>query len=502
MRSSFGFYEYYPPLVFGLAGPIGTDLEYIEQCICDSLKGFNYSHSTIRVTRIMQDIDCDISLSDRTFYTSYETKIKYANRLREQYGNDILAALAVGAIKAAKLESKNDPNVSGESFVIRQLKTPEEVMLLRSVYGKQFIQISVYSDEMARIERISAKIRITSNGTIGESAATTEASKLVNMDQKEDLDFGQNLRSVFPMGDLFVDTDDRVMAATQVGRFIDAIFGSNQVSPTREEYAMYLAKTASLRSTDLSRQVGAAIISGSGEVISLGSNEVPKAKGGTYWTDETPDARDFQKGYDPNELNKTDVFSDIINRMFHDQLLSEELLSLGDTKAVVEKMLSIEDGKGYKNSRVMDIIEFGRIIHAEMSAICDAARIGAPIKDGILYCTTFPCHLCAKHIVASGLKKVVYLEPYPKSYAIKLHGDAISLDTPDGDKVVFKPFMGIAPSRYRDLFEKGKRKLATGEAAKWQSDPRRPLIYYISSPSADAETWVVGKLTEILAGKS
>jgi cytidine deaminase len=83
-----------------------------------------------------------------------------------------------------------------------------------------------------------------------------------------------------------------------------------------------------------------------------------------------------------------------------------------------------------------------------------------------------------------------------------LHGDAISLDTPDGDKVVFKPFMGIAPSRYRDLFEKGKRKLATGEAAKWQSDPMRPLIYYISSPSADAETWVVGKLTEILAGKS
>jgi hypothetical protein len=50
----------------------------------------------------MQDIDCDVSLSNRTFYTSYETKIKYANRLREQYGNDILAALAVGAIKATK----------------------------------------------------------------------------------------------------------------------------------------------------------------------------------------------------------------------------------------------------------------------------------------------------------------------------------------------------------------------------------------------------------------
>ncbi|MDN3612645.1 hypothetical protein QWZ16_23945 [Vibrio ostreicida] len=26
----------------------------------------------------------------------------------------------------------------------------------------------------------------------------------------------------------------------------------------------------------------------------------------------------------------------------------------------------------------------------------------------------FPCHNCAKHIVASGIKRVVYVEPYPK----------------------------------------------------------------------------------------
>jgi deoxycytidylate deaminase len=43
----------------------------------------------------------------------------------------------------------------------------------------------------------------------------------------------------------------------------------------------------------------------------------------------------------------------------------------------------------------MDILEFGRVIHAEMSAISDAARLGRATKDATLFCTTFPCHICA-----------------------------------------------------------------------------------------------------------
>ena len=42
-------------------------------------------------------------------------------------------------------------------------------------------------------------------------------------------------------------------------------------------------------------------------------------------------------------------------------------------------------------TRVASIIEFGKIVHAEMSAITDAARRGLSVKDATLYCTTFPC---------------------------------------------------------------------------------------------------------------
>jgi tRNA(Arg) A34 adenosine deaminase TadA len=125
---------------------------------------------------------------------------------------------------------------------------------------------------------------------------------------------------------------------------------------------------------------------------------------------------------------------------------------------------------------MMDIIEFGRMIHAEMSAISDAARLGRPTRGATLYCTTFPCHLCAKHIVAAGIERVVFLEPYPKSYSQKLHSDSITFETHIPDKVYFQPFVGISPRRYRDIFEKRKRKDANGKAVKWYEGKPAPLL--------------------------
>ncbi len=92
-----------------------------------------------------------------------------------------------------------------------------------------------------------------------------------------------------------------------------------------------------------------------------------------------------------------------------------------------------------------------------------------------MYATTFPCHECAKHIVAAGIKRLVYIEPYPKSKALILFEDAISLDVPDEKKTLFKSFVGVAPRRYAELFDLGKlkRKTPTGDKKNWLvKDPR------------------------------
>ena len=50
--------------------------------------------------------------------------------------------------------------------------------------------------------------------------------------------------------------------------------------------------------------------------------------------------------------------------------------------------------------------------HGEENAIVQAAYHGISVKDATLYTTYSPCLLCAKMIINSGIKEVVYHERY------------------------------------------------------------------------------------------
>lgn len=52
-------------------------------------------------------------------------------------------------------------------------------------------------------------------------------------------------------------------------------------------------------------------------------------------------------------------------------------------------------------------------VHAEQNAIAQAAKLGISVKACTLYCTHKPCSICAKIIVNSGIKEVVYENDYP-----------------------------------------------------------------------------------------
>ncbi|MBD5560009.1 MAG: dCMP deaminase family protein [Clostridia bacterium] len=56
-------------------------------------------------------------------------------------------------------------------------------------------------------------------------------------------------------------------------------------------------------------------------------------------------------------------------------------------------------------------------IHAEQNAIIQAAKLGVSIVGSTMYCTHQPCSICAKMIVNSGIRRVVYREPYPDEFA-------------------------------------------------------------------------------------
>jgi len=59
-------------------------------------------------------------------------------------------------------------------------------------------------------------------------------------------------------------------------------------------------------------------------------------------------------------------------------------------------------------------------VHAEQNAIIQAARLGVSLTDAVLYCTHQPCVICAKMIINSGIKRVVFEHGYPDEFAMEL----------------------------------------------------------------------------------
>lgn len=476
----------HPELIFGICSPVGTDNQRVVNFLRQSLKEYSYQLEYFKVTELMKTISLPrIHLDDSSIENRYDSYIKYANEIRSLFEMDyvlsMLCCAALSKYRKQKLKRGNNKRseyIQKQAFVFDQFKRPEEINFLRQVYGRLFISISIYSEKGIRIEYLTNRIAQDHGAARPRKEHRAKAQDLIDRDElEESVPTGQRMQEAFATADLFIDIDDPEKSLDLIRRFLRGLFGSNAVSPSKEEYGMYLARNAALRSLDLSRQVGVAIMSEFGEVITMGCNEVPKAGGGTYWEGDKNEARDFRRKVDENERIKRSLLIDFTKKLKETGVIK----NLRSEDAITRFILKETERKGrLRKVQLMDLLEFGRIIHAEMSALCDAARLGKVVKDSTLFCTTFPCHLCAKHIVAAGVEKVIFIEPYPKSYAELLHGDAIYVGRSEQDKrVKFEPFIGISPFRYRDIFLRERRKDDSGNFEDWMNpDGPRPIVQY------------------------
>ena len=51
-------------------------------------------------------------------------------------------------------------------------------------------------------------------------------------------------------------------------------------------------------------------------------------------------------------------------------------------------------------------------VHAEQNAICDCAKRGVSCQDSTAYITHYPCIICTRLLLASGIKEIKYIEDY------------------------------------------------------------------------------------------
>lgn len=473
-------------LVIGLVAPVGVNLEDVQNRFSSYFNQFRYEAHFIHLSQVAKEFE-GITTGPNTEKTRLSAAMNIGNSLRQsQKRGDIFALLAINEINKKRMGDLPTP-LPRYAHIIRSLKHPDEVETLRQVYGPGFVLLGISSSIESRKRYLKDE----------KGVPNDQIDALIERDDKESHPdgLGQRTRDVFQMADAFVTSDETESLSTQMGRILDLLYSKPVVPPTSDEYAMFMAYAASLRSADLSRQVGAVLTNDQSDILATGANDVPKFGGGLYWPTNS-DQRDYKLGKDSNEEQKNKIVLKIMQKFEENENVDpNELLKKG------KKLL--------KDTGILDITEYGRAVHAEMEALMSSARNGISTRSSTLYTTTYPCHNCAKHIVAAGVRRVLYIEPYPKSFATILHDDSINSEGPPSEenKVSFEPFVGIGPRRFVDLFSmnlssgrKLKRK-QDGLVKTWnRSDaelrvPMTPLSYL------DAETMLVNQLDELKSGK-
>lgn len=480
-------------LVIGIVSAVGTEYKRVTEPLTDRLRGFGYAVQEIRVS------SCLPVFEGASEYERIRHYMHAGDQLREKSENN--AILAAGVAK--NISESRTPSNSKRAYVVNSLKHPREVEFLRKVYGDGFYLIGIHADEKRRHQHL----------TDDKGMTQVQANELIRIDEDESFDHGQKTRDTYHLADFFLNlgsNNDQVKNHLQ--RFLELIFSHPYKNPTFDEFAMFMAFNSSVRSGDLSRQVGA-VISREKQIIATGANDVPKSGGGLYWAEldeatgkveDNQDGKDYTREVDSNKQAQAEIINEIAKKLLE--------------KGLVDGQQELELHKVLKESKISDLTEFGRVVHAEMDALLSCSRAGIPTTGSTLYCTTFPCHNCAKHIIASGITRVVYVEPYPKSRALDFHSESIQLKSEleeisnnTNELVSFEPFIGVGPRRFLDLFSmslgsgsKLRRKDKVGNILDWDKSSapiRTPLISksYLEIESAAADMW--DEMTKVSYGR-
>ncbi len=427
-------------LVIGLVAPAGSDLEYVSKSLSDQLRNAGYAPTEIRVSKDIIARATGLSRDGLREAQAIQAFRDAGDQIRSNAGDNAILADGI----AREIRERRD--TKRQAYVVNSLKHPEEVRRLRRIYGGGFYLLAVSPDDPIRKSFLKRK-----------GVADDEFLRLIARDHDDETSYGQKVSDTFHLADFFVRWDgNEPHLQGELARVCRILFGDPFATPSFDEFAMFLAFASALRSADTSRQVGA-VIARNKDIVSTGANDCPRPGGGLYWPEWSSDVnrvsdkigtRDYVAGGDPNRGQKRAII--------------EEILGAGQERGLDRSVLE----QVLVASRLGDITEYQRAVHAEMEALLSAARNGVSTRGATLYCTTFPCHNCAKHIVAAGVNRVVFIEPYRKSKAQELHKDAIVVgpaetNAPhDAESLVrFEPFVGVGPRRFFDFFS---TRLGTG----------------------------------------
>lgn len=461
-------------IIIGLVSAIGADREkfknLFENCIKNNTQedriGFDYVHLTDLVFNKKSENYVNLPESFKLFL-----QMQICNEIRREVSKGYLSKCVIKQIKKSRKESRDDQIIT-KVILIDQIKNVTERDVLNHVYGQNYLQVTLFSGEKNRRDKLDSDFQndktpdefefdnslmleeelkdLFKNKDLlkeyKEEIEPNNASKIMKKDFLENNDLyketGQQVSKLAHLSHYYFNMDlNESDIKSDIEKFIALLFGRYDDYPTNDEFGMALAFEASFRSNfpiwnNEKRQIGAAILSHTGEVISAASIRAPSSCVDT----SKKDMDMIKDGYEEYK-NKIDGWAQKI----------DELVQKIDESVQDEDIHILKEVRKY----IKDTLDFHPCTHAEISAILDAAKQGVSIRNATLYSTTYPCHICAKDIITAGINRVVYLEAYPKSKNKELYPKLIV----DGHeeikrKINFEFFKGVGPRRYHFVYSK------------------------------------------------
>jgi deoxycytidylate deaminase len=296
-------------------------------------------------------------------------------------------------------------------FVVEYFRNPYEVEFFRSRYA-EFYLISISSPVENRMKRV---IHFSGNRDERDQGENKKTSELYKLDVRSCVLISDiALLNENKNDDTFENFIEKFM------RFFALIRSPGCIPPNDNELYMHLAYSHSLKSTCISRKVGAVITGPKGYIYGAGWNDVGEGQVGCGLRTKN-DYREIEQIPKVSKQKDTDSFNELIENEIGDYFCYKDIMS----KLYTEKKLTKIDEPEICENKCLEKIrnelgikrlEYCRALHAEENALLQISKTGGmPVLGGTIYTTTYPCELCAKKLYQTGIRTIYFTEPYPES---------------------------------------------------------------------------------------
>lgn len=208
--------------------------------------------------------------------------------------------------------------------------------------------------------------------------------------------------------------------AEQWMKYAALILHPGLITPSSEERCMIVAYTAKFNSGCLSRQVGACITNQYHTIRTIGWNDVPYGQIPCALREIDDFVKDnpVKKCYYPfmySKFEKSDLPFYENKKFSFARKVNAEHSELQKLKAGLNGLPFSYCFKSLHNKYEGEKDQvYTRSLHAEEKAMMQMVKYGGePLMNGIIYVTASPCELCSKKLYQIGVRKIVYLDPYP-----------------------------------------------------------------------------------------